>query len=196
MGRSGSAGARARERGPTRTLTGTSALSSPATHRSDSGLALALACWLQSLCPLPAGGPQCRCLALGSHSGRKKAGAGRAALAVQSPVALSQSVAALQLECFLLRTFVFGGSGNGNCLGRRPGLGGTPTSATANVCVALSRFFLCKCRGEAVKSNHAPRRARLEARCSAQQHGPIRRRSPRQPWDSPRGTAIPQIERN
>lgn len=106
---------RVRERGrggPTRTLGPLPSQS--CTLRSDSGLALALACWLQSLCPLPAPREGRPCLALGVSEGT---GRTRAALAVP-PVAVGRSIAA-----GVLAHLRFSGSGNGNCLGRRPGLG-------------------------------------------------------------------------
>lgn len=168
--------------------------------RSDSGLALA--CWLQSLCPLPCprGRPSLGPLALavsgsgGVISERKKTG--RKAGGLHSQSRLSQSVAALQLRCFKfssLRTFRYGGSGNGNgnCPGRRPGPGELTTDLSHCQCVALSRSLSwCKGQRRAVGQEQPrappPGRARLEGRCSAQQeHGPIRRNSPRQPWKFP-----------
>ncbi|KAL0471984.1 hypothetical protein QR685DRAFT_221306 [Neurospora intermedia] len=206
----------ARERGgPTRTLGSLpSALSSPAalSLRSDSGLALA--CWLQSLCPLPCPrrrpslGPLALAVVSGSggHLRKEEDGkeGGRAALAV-SPVAVGRSTAAEVLQVHSCAPFRFGGSGNGNgnCPGRRPGPGELTTDLSHCQCVALSRSLLCK-RAEAGSSRSrvttdtpSPGRARLEGRCSAQQeHGPIRRNSPRQPWKFPWHRPFPKSELN
>lgn len=184
----GSAGARARE---TRTHSGTlcplpSALSpsspvSPAlTGPTLSGLGWcwALACWLQPLCP--------------QHC---PPGSLWAALAVSSArVAVGGSIAAGVSASLCAHLRFFGGSRNGNCLGRRPGLGQVQPLPLP----MRGPLTLFCASAEAVKSNRPPKTGKTGGtlQCSAE-HGPIRRRSPRQPWNSPRGTGHPpKIEGN